>query len=70
MLAESGPELEGLLPEGSDEETLGLLLWRLVALARTRGLDAEDALRAFLGRWRTQITEKSGGEKSVYGSEK
>ena len=35
MLAESDPELLGLLPEGSDEERLGRLLWRLVALART-----------------------------------
>ncbi len=63
MLAESDPELQGLLPEGSDEERLGGLLWRLVALAKTRGLDAEDALRAFTGRWRTQITEKSEGRE-------
>lgn len=63
MLAESDPELLGLLPEGSDEERLGRLLWRLVALARTRGLDAEDALRAFIGRWRTQITKKSEGRE-------
>ncbi|MCY3709136.1 MAG: MazG family protein [Caldilineaceae bacterium] len=63
MLAESDPELLGLLPEGSDEERLGRLLWRLVALARTRGLDAEDALRAFIGRWRAQITEKSEGRE-------
>ena len=55
-LAQSSPELVGLLPEGSDEQALGLLLWRLVALARARGLDAEDALRAFTGRWRAQIT--------------
>ena len=56
-LAQSDAELARLLPEGSDEQTLGLLLWRLVALARERGLDAEDALRAFVGRWRAQITE-------------
>ena len=55
-LAQSSPDLVGLLPEGSDEQALGLLLWRLVALARARGLDAEDALRAFTGRWRAQIT--------------
>ena len=55
-LAQSDPELERLLPEGSDEQALGALLWRLVALARERGLDAEDALRAFVGRWRAEIT--------------
>ena len=55
-LAQSSRELVDLLPEGSDEQALGHLLWRLVALARTRGLDAEDALRAFVGRWRAQIT--------------
>ena len=55
-LAHSSPDLVGLLPEGSDEQALGLLLWRLVALAIARGLDAEDALRAFTGHWRTQIT--------------
>ena len=59
MLAESDPALQGLLPEGSEEERLGRLLWRLVALASARGLDAEDALRAFTGRWRMQIAEKS-----------
>lgn len=55
-LAQSSPELECLLPEGSDERALGLLLWRLVALANARGLDGEDALRAFIGRWRAEIT--------------
>ncbi len=55
-LAESSPELEDLLPEGCDEKTLGLLLWRLVALANARGLDGEDALRAFIGRWRAENT--------------
>ena len=55
-LAESSPALEGLLPEGSDEQALGLLLWRLVALANARGLDGEDALRAFIGRWRAENT--------------
>ncbi len=54
-LAQSSPELAALLPEGSDEEALGLLLWRLVALTSARGLDAEDALRAYTGRWRTRI---------------
>ena len=53
-LAESSPELEGLLPEGSDEQALGLLLWRLVALANARGLDGEDALRAFIWHWRAE----------------
>ncbi len=53
-LAESSPELERLLPEGSDEQALGLLLWRLAALANARGLDGEDALRAFIGRWRAE----------------
>ena len=56
-LAQSEPELARLLPEGSGEHALGLLLWRLVALSSARGLDAEDALRAFVGRWRTQVTE-------------
>ena len=69
-LAESDPELQGLLPAGSDEERLGRLLWRLVALAKRRGLDAEDALRSFTGRWRTQITEKCEGEKRADRREK
>ncbi len=60
-LAQSSPELESLLPEGSDEQTLGLLLWRLVALANVRGLDGEDALRAFIGRWRAEQTPKNEG---------
>ena len=55
-LAESSPDLERLLPEGSDEQALGLLLWRLAALANARGLDGEDALRAFTGRWRAENT--------------
>ena len=58
-LAASSPELEDLLPEGSDEQALGLLLWRLVALANVRGLDGEDALRAFIGRWRAEHTPKN-----------
>lgn len=56
-LAQSEPELARLLPDGSDEQALGLLLWRLVALSRERGLDAEDALRAYAGRWRAQVTK-------------
>ncbi len=54
-LAQSDPELARLLPEDSDEQALGELLWRLVALAKARGLDAEDALRAFMVRWRKDI---------------
>lgn len=54
-LAQSDGELTRLLPQGSDEKALGLLLWRLVALSGERDLDAEDALRAFVVRWRTQI---------------
>ncbi len=56
-LAHDDPALARLLPEGSDEQALGLLLWRLVALSRERGLDAEDALRAFAGAWRAQRTK-------------
>ena len=56
-LAQGDPDLARLLPEGSDEQALGLLLWRLVALSRERGLDAEDALRAFAGAWRAQRTK-------------
>ena len=58
-LARIDPELERLLPGGtlwaSDEQALGELLWRLVALARANNLDAEDALRAFIVRWRKDI---------------
>jgi len=56
-LAQGDPELARLLPQGSDERALGLLLWRLVALSRERGLDAEDALRAYAGRWRAQVAK-------------
>lgn len=34
------------------EETLGKLLWRVVALAHTAGLNAEDALRSYSTRFR------------------
>lgn len=51
-LAQSQPQLVHLLPEDSDEQALGELLWRLVALASARGLDPEDALRSFVIRWR------------------
>lgn len=57
-LAKSDPALARLLPAGSDEQALGGLLWRLVALAQSRGLDAEDALRAYITRWGSQRNEK------------
>ena len=59
-LAQSSPELAALLPTGSDEKTLGLLLWQMVALTSARGLDAENALRAYIGRWRTRTLAAVG----------
>jgi NTP pyrophosphatase (non-canonical NTP hydrolase) len=36
------------------EERLGELLWDIVALAHTAGLNAEDALRAYSIRFRSR----------------
>ncbi len=49
------PGLEAWLPEGSSQEELGRLLWRLVALARRRGLDPETALREHVARMRQAL---------------
>lgn len=51
-LAASTPLLAQLLPPGIDEEALGQLLWEIVALAHTRGLTPEDALRAYTVHFR------------------
>ncbi len=51
-LAQEDPRLQELLPPDANEEALGRLLWRLVALARERGLNPENALASHLVRWR------------------
>ena len=62
-LAQEDPRLAALLPPGADEEALGRLLWRLVALAKERGLNPENALASYLVRWRKAHTGQGpGGE--------
>lgn len=51
-LAQADPRLGDLLPPGSGEAELGLLLWRLTALAHQRELSPEEALRSFAVRFR------------------
>jgi tetrapyrrole methylase family protein/MazG family protein len=50
-LAQNSP-LALLAPPQFDEITLGELLWQLVALAHQQGLNAEDALRSYVVRYR------------------
>ncbi|MBI3958257.1 MAG: MazG family protein [Chloroflexi bacterium] len=52
LLAEENPALAALLPSGSDAADLGRLLWQLTALAKSRGLQAEAALREYAVRFR------------------
>lgn len=51
-VAAENPALAALLPPGSSDEELGHLLWQLTALAKSRGLQAEAALRAYAVRFR------------------
>lgn len=51
-LAQADPRLAPWSATLLTEETLGELLWRLVALAHTAGLNAEDALRGYGTRFR------------------
>jgi len=53
-LAKSNPKLTALLETGTTEERLGELLWQLVAAARPYGLNAEDALRSYMVRFRQE----------------
>ena len=54
-VAYAEPALAALLGERPDETRLGALLWQLVALAHEHELNAEDALRAFAGRFRQEF---------------
>jgi tetrapyrrole methylase family protein/MazG family protein len=51
VLAQANPALAAALGE-LDERTLGEALWQTVAIARAQGLDAEDALRAYVVAYR------------------
>src|SRR5262249_28051728 len=46
-LIQSNPTVSALLGDAPTEESLGALLWQIVALAHQHDLDAEDALRAY-----------------------
>lgn len=52
--AQADPALAQWQPAALTEERLGELLWRVVALAHTAGLNAEDALRSYSTRFRAQ----------------
>ncbi|RLT34459.1 MAG: hypothetical protein DWI57_16525 [Chloroflexi bacterium] len=56
-VAAENPVLAGLLPPGSDATDLGRLLWQLTALAKTRGLQAEAALREYTVRFRERADD-------------
>jgi tetrapyrrole methylase family protein/MazG family protein len=56
-LAASEPGLAALLGEKPDEARVGEILWALVALARERDIDAENALRAYAVAFRRQHEE-------------
>jgi tetrapyrrole methylase family protein/MazG family protein len=53
-LAHSQPALAALLGESPSAETIGALLWQMVALAHEYHVEAEDALRAYAVRFRQQ----------------
>jgi uncharacterized protein YabN with tetrapyrrole methylase and pyrophosphatase domain len=55
-LAQASPALAALFGEAMDEQQLGELLWRLVALAHKAGLNAEDALRTYAVQYRSTVT--------------
>jgi hypothetical protein len=56
MLAEVGRLADAAHPPSG--ERLGDLLMGIAALAAARGLDAEDALRLAIGRYREQVAAK------------
>ncbi|MFO7631986.1 MAG: MazG family protein [Caldilinea sp.] len=51
-LAQANPELAALLGVAPDEARIGELLWQLVALAHTQDVNAENALRSYVSRFR------------------
>ena len=53
-LVQATPALAQALGKQPDEAKLGKLLWEVVALAHSHGLDAEDALRAYAVAFRKQ----------------
>lgn len=58
-VAEENPTLAELLPPGSESTDLGRLLWQITALAKTRGLQPEAALRAYVVRFREESHKRS-----------
>lgn len=58
-LATQNPALAALLPADADEAALGQLLWQLVALAKERGLNAENALRQYVVQFRESQASSS-----------
>jgi tetrapyrrole methylase family protein/MazG family protein len=59
--------IRALSGSGADAspETLGELLMGIVQLARARGLDAEDALRSSIRRYRDEVARSESTQRSV-----
>lgn len=57
-LAEARPALGRLLGDAPDAETVGALLWEVVALAHRHEINAEDALRAYAVAFRSQHEQR------------
>jgi hypothetical protein len=55
-LAQASAALAAWFDPPLDEQQLGELLWRLVALAHRAGLNAEDALRSYAVYYRSAVT--------------
>jgi uncharacterized protein YabN with tetrapyrrole methylase and pyrophosphatase domain len=55
-LAQAQPALAAMLGNSPNTETLGELLWQVVALAHQNELNAEDALRSYAVAFRQQHT--------------
>lgn len=51
-VAQAEPHLAAWRADALTEDALGELLWRIVALAQTTGINAEDALRSYTLRFR------------------
>jgi tetrapyrrole methylase family protein/MazG family protein len=52
--AHANPALAAALGDGPDAQAFGAALWQLVALAKERGVDAEDALREYAVHFRRE----------------
>ncbi len=60
-LAQSRPDLAHLLGDAPDAETVGALLWTLVALAHRHDINAEDALRSYAVAFRKGVGSRQVG---------